>query len=76
MNHLYKVNKENTNHSYMAIGRSTHARTQKLVGTGMLSGAGILSAWAITTGEIGLVVLAVLLLLVGVLLVLQSKRLQ
>lgn len=73
MNYLYKVNKENTDHSYMAIGRSTHARAQKIVGTSILSGAGILSAWAIISGEMDLLVLAVLLLLVGVLLILQSK---
>lgn len=58
----------------MAIGRSTHARTQRTVAMGILGGSGILTAFAITTGHVDLVVLALLLFLVGLLLVLQSKR--
>lgn len=58
----------------MAIGRSTHARTQRTVGMGILGGSGLLTAFAISTDHPDLVVLAVLLFLVGFLLVLQSKR--
>ncbi len=58
----------------MAIGRTTYARTQRTVGMGILGGSGLLTAFAISTRHADLIVLAILLFLVGLLLVLQSKR--